>query len=155
MIDTQSGLTKLDVVKFYASVADLMLPHLKARPVSLVRAPDGTGGELLFPVMLVLGCFTRLSALGLFCLNIVALASYWHVLKDVPVALADHLVWGLMLGEWWESPDGKQIFLTESEAKQKLGDKVVKRVGKLSKSKRNYRNWQRPLHRNWKKRLPR
>lgn len=58
----------------------------------------GTGGELLFPVMLVLGCFTRLSALGLFCLNIVALASYWHALKDVPVALADHLVWGLMLG---------------------------------------------------------
>lgn len=58
----------------------------------------GTGGELLFPVLLVLGLFTRLSALGLFCLNIVALASYWHVLKDVPVALDDHLVWGLILG---------------------------------------------------------
>jgi uncharacterized membrane protein YphA (DoxX/SURF4 family) len=29
--------------------------------------------------------FTRLSALGLFFLNIVALASYWHVLKDLPV----------------------------------------------------------------------
>jgi isoleucyl-tRNA synthetase len=49
------------------------------------------------------------------------------------------IVWGLMLGEWWESPDGKQIFLTEAEAKRKLGDKVVKRIGKLSKSKRNYR----------------
>jgi putative oxidoreductase len=58
----------------------------------------GTGGELLFPVMLVLGCFTRLGALGLFFLNIVAVASYWHVLKDLPVALDDHLVWGLMLG---------------------------------------------------------
>jgi putative oxidoreductase len=58
----------------------------------------GTGCELLFPVMLVLGFFTRLSALGLFGLNIVAVASYWHVLKDVPVALDDHLVWSLMLG---------------------------------------------------------
>lgn len=63
-----------------------------------IAAVLGTGGELLFPVLLVLGFFTRLSALGLFCLNIVALASYWHVLKDVPVALDDHLAWGLMLG---------------------------------------------------------
>lgn len=66
-------------------------------PPSLA-AVFGTGGELLFPVMLLLGCFTRLSALGLFGLNIVAVASYWHALKDVPVALDDHLVWGLMLG---------------------------------------------------------
>jgi putative oxidoreductase len=71
--------------------------HVPLLPPNLA-AILGTGGELLFPVMLVLGLFTRLSALGLFCLNIVALASYWHVLKDVPVALADHLVWGLMLG---------------------------------------------------------
>lgn len=63
-----------------------------------VAAVLGTGGELLFPVMLVLGCFTRLSALGLFGLNIVAVASYWHALKDVPAALDDHLVWGLLLG---------------------------------------------------------
>jgi len=63
-----------------------------------VAAVMGTGGELLLPVMLVLGCFTRLSALGLFCLNIMAVASYWHVLKDVPVALDDHLAWGLLLG---------------------------------------------------------
>jgi isoleucyl-tRNA synthetase len=49
------------------------------------------------------------------------------------------IVWGLMLGEWWEGPDGKQIFLTEVEAKQALGDKYVKRLGKMSKQKRNYR----------------
>ncbi len=71
--------------------------HVPLLPPNLA-AILGTGGELLFPVMLVLGLFTRLSALGLFFLNIVALASYWHVLKDVPVALDDHLVWGLLLG---------------------------------------------------------
>ena len=63
-----------------------------------IAAVMGTGGELLFPVMLVLGLFTRLSALGLFCLNIMAVASYWHLLKDVPDALDDHLAWGLLLG---------------------------------------------------------
>lgn len=48
VVDTQSGLTKLDVVKHYAAVATLMLAHLKGRPVSLVRAPAGTKGELFF-----------------------------------------------------------------------------------------------------------
>ncbi len=48
VIDKQSGLTKLDLVQHYASVAEVMLPHLKGRPVSLVRAPSGTGGELFF-----------------------------------------------------------------------------------------------------------
>lgn len=48
IIDAHSGLTKLDMVKHYARVAAIMLPHLKARPVSLVRAPAGTAGELFF-----------------------------------------------------------------------------------------------------------
>ena len=48
VIDPQSGLTKLDLVTHYASVATLMTPHLKGRPVSLVRAPSGVKGELFF-----------------------------------------------------------------------------------------------------------
>ncbi len=48
VIDKQSGLTKLDLVQHYAAVAEVMLPHLKGRPVSLVRAPSGTAGELFF-----------------------------------------------------------------------------------------------------------
>lgn len=69
----------------------------------------GTGGELLFPVLLIFGVMTRLSAAGLFALNIVAVMSYWHVLKNLPVALEDHLVWGVLLavlatyqGRRWE-----------------------------------------------------
>jgi bifunctional non-homologous end joining protein LigD len=48
VIDTDSGATKLDLLRYYALVAPLMLVHLKGRPVSLVRAPSGVGGELFF-----------------------------------------------------------------------------------------------------------
>jgi bifunctional non-homologous end joining protein LigD len=48
VIDKESGITKGELVAFYEQVADVMLPHLKGRPVSLVRAPEGVGGELFF-----------------------------------------------------------------------------------------------------------
>ena len=48
IIDASTGLTKLDLVRYYESVADWMLPHLKGRPCSLVRGPTGVAGELFF-----------------------------------------------------------------------------------------------------------
>ncbi|MES2959050.1 MAG: DNA ligase D [Pseudomonadota bacterium] len=48
VIDASSGITKLELVRYYESVADWMLPHLKGRPCSLVRGPTGVGGELFF-----------------------------------------------------------------------------------------------------------
>ena len=48
VIDPVSHATKLQVVEFYSRVGHLMMEHLKARPVSLVRAPDGVTGELFF-----------------------------------------------------------------------------------------------------------
>ena len=56
-----------------------------------------TGAELGLSVLLVLGLLTRLSALGLFVLNGVAVLAYYDTLKDSPVALNDHWYWGLML----------------------------------------------------------
>ncbi len=48
VIDASTGRTKLDLARYYASIAEWMLPHLKSRPASLVRAPEGVGGELFF-----------------------------------------------------------------------------------------------------------
>ena len=48
VIDASSGLTKLELVRYYEDVADWILPHLKDRPTSLVRGPTGVGGELFF-----------------------------------------------------------------------------------------------------------
>ncbi|QBE67616.1 DNA ligase D, partial [Pseudoduganella lutea] len=47
-IDPVSGMTKIDLVRYYALVSGLMLEHLKGRPLALVRAPAGVGGELFF-----------------------------------------------------------------------------------------------------------
>jgi bifunctional non-homologous end joining protein LigD len=48
VIDAATGHTKLDLARYYASIAEWMLPHMKSRPASLVRAPEGVGGELFF-----------------------------------------------------------------------------------------------------------
>jgi bifunctional non-homologous end joining protein LigD len=48
IIDASTGITKLELVRYYESVADWMLPHLKGRPCSLVRGPAGVDGELFF-----------------------------------------------------------------------------------------------------------
>jgi bifunctional non-homologous end joining protein LigD len=48
VIDASTGITKLDMVRYYNLVGDLMMKHLAGRPVALVRAPAGIGGELFF-----------------------------------------------------------------------------------------------------------
>lgn len=37
----QDGFTKRDLIEYYAQVANWLLPHLKDRPLSLVRFPEG------------------------------------------------------------------------------------------------------------------
>ena len=56
-------------------------------------------GELFFPVLVIAGLFGRLSALGLFAVNAMAVISYRHVLltEGFEAALGQHMLWGFML----------------------------------------------------------
>ncbi len=48
VIDPSTGFKKVDLVRYYQSIADFILPHLRGRPASLVRAPEGVAGKLFF-----------------------------------------------------------------------------------------------------------
>src|SRR5665811_1820081 len=42
------GLTKGDLIEFYAGIAPVLLPHLRGRPISMSRYPDGIEGPSFY-----------------------------------------------------------------------------------------------------------
>jgi len=58
----------------------------------------GTGGELIFPALLMLVSFGRWPALGLFAVNAMAVVSYpalWEF--ECPAAVQSHAYWAVLL----------------------------------------------------------
>src|SRR5262245_21056114 len=43
-----NGFTKGEVIDYYARIAEVMIPHLKGRPVTLRRLPEGVDGQSFF-----------------------------------------------------------------------------------------------------------
>jgi putative oxidoreductase len=87
-----SGLTKLrdwdtTVALFTDEYKVPLLPPAMA-------AFMGTAGELVLPVLLVLGLGGRFAALGLFVVNAVAVISLSEI---APAALQQHVFWGSLL----------------------------------------------------------
>jgi putative oxidoreductase len=59
-----------------------------------VAAYLATFGEIVLPIMLVLGIFGRKAALGIFVVNYIAVIS----LEDMPAAaLNEHILWGVLM----------------------------------------------------------
>lgn len=87
-----SGLTKLrDWETTVALFTDeYKVPLLPPAAAALM----GTAGELVLPVLLVLGLGGRFSALGLFVVNAVAVISLSEI---APAALQQHVFWGSLL----------------------------------------------------------
>ena len=59
-----------------------------------IAAVLGTGGELVLPVLLLLGLGGRIGALGLSVINVVAVLSLSEI---APAALQQHMTWGVLL----------------------------------------------------------
>lgn len=88
----KSGLTK--IANWDSTVAlftnEYAVPLLSPELAALL----GTGVELIFPVLLVVGLGARFSALVLFVFNLIAVISYPDLGE---VGLRDHQTWGLLL----------------------------------------------------------
>ncbi|MEZ5459517.1 MAG: DoxX family protein [Steroidobacteraceae bacterium] len=59
----------------------------------------GTAGELAFPALLFVGLASRLAALGLSAVNVMAVVAYAHVLftDGFEAAVGQHVLWGVLL----------------------------------------------------------
>ncbi|WP_116137824.1 DoxX family protein [Trinickia diaoshuihuensis] len=87
-----SGLTKL---RSWDSTLYLFSNeyHVPVLPPA-VAAVMGAGGELIFPVLLLLGWQGRFAAAGLFVVNLVAVMSYPGL---EPVMIKDHVLWAVLI----------------------------------------------------------
>jgi putative oxidoreductase len=87
-----SGLTK---IRDWGTTVALFTDEYKVPflPPALAAAM-GTAGELVLPVLLVLGLGGRFSPLGLFVVNAVAVISLREI---APAALQQHVFWGSLL----------------------------------------------------------
>ncbi len=88
----RSGLTK---IRDWETTLALFGDEYKVPLLSPgVAAVLGTAGELVLPVMLVLGLGGRFAALGLSVVNVVAVISLSEI---APAALQQHVTWGVLL----------------------------------------------------------
>ena len=87
-----SGLTK---IRDWSTTVALFTDEYKVPFLPpAVAAAMGTAGELVLPVLLVLGLGGRFSPLGLFVVNAVAVISLSEI---APAALQQHVFWGSLL----------------------------------------------------------
>ena len=85
-----------------------------------LAAYAGTFGELVFPVLIVLGLGGRLGAAGLFVVNVMAVVSYPDLFGfDCPAGINSHFYWGSIL----------LALMVFGPGKISLDEFILKRVG--------------------------
>lgn len=101
-----SGLTK---IQSWSSTIYLFEDEYKVPLIPPeIAAYMATAGELILPVLLVIGLLSRPAALGLFVLNFVAVISYPYLFTiDGSGGYWQHVTWGVMLWAVFMSGPGK------------------------------------------------
>lgn len=86
-----SGLTKIEDwdTTLFLFEEEYQVPVLPPE----LAAYLGTGGELVFPVLLALGLLSRPAALGVFAVNLVAVLSYPAL---EAAGIQQHILWGVL-----------------------------------------------------------
>ncbi|RLL66642.1 non-homologous end-joining DNA ligase [Streptomyces sp. Z26] len=124
-----TGFTKGECVHYYASVADVLLPHLRDRAVSFLRCPDGVEGATFFAkhvppgtpdwvtrreVTLRGGTTARQIVLQdlaslVWAANLAALELHTHQWRTTSARRADRLVLDLDPGEGAGLPECREV----------------------------------------------
>lgn len=88
----KSGLTKIDDwgTTLFLFEEEYSVPWLSPELAAFLA----TFGELVLPVLLIIGLFSLVSAAGLFIINVVAVISLETI---APAAELYHVVWGMIL----------------------------------------------------------
>ena len=91
-----SGLTKIRNwdITLALFMDEYKLPLLPPELAAVMGAVMGAAGELVLPVLLVLGLGSRFAALGLSVVNVVAVVSLSEI---APAALQEHVFLGALL----------------------------------------------------------
>ncbi len=98
------GITKLDLARYYADVADWALPHLVRRPLSLLRCPTGVGGEQFFQKHAAASVPTAVSRVEIDGETYLAIEDVAGLLSLVQIGVLEIHPWGSTVDKL-EQPD--------------------------------------------------
>ncbi|ESQ78387.1 DNA ligase D [Asticcacaulis sp. YBE204] len=122
-----TDITKKDVAEYYDSVAEWILPHIAGRPISMIRCPEGIGGQCFFQRHLAQSHIPHLKDTGIHVNG----RDEDYVMIEDEKGLISLTQWGVMEIHPWgcmaDNPDkpDRMIFDLDPDPEAKWGDVIA------------------------------